>query len=596
MLCRVRGGAGAIPPIDEGHMKKAWTFLKQLWALTVPYFKSRRGLWALLFFLFLVGLSFLLVRLNVEASNWNNRFFTALQKKDEAAFWSECWFFLKLGTVFVAIAIFRYVLQQIFQIRWREWLTDHFMARWLATDSYYRLQLRYDGTDNPDQRISEDLRIFVTQTLGFSLSFISNAATLVSFSFVLWGLSEPIENVTIWGISVAIPGLLFWVALLYAALVTAVLHFFGRPLAGLNFEKERREANFRFDLVRVRENAEAIALYQGQEAELGRLQGRFQRVKQNFYDIMNKQKIVIGLGVAFDQTVVLLPYVFTAPVYFLGNIPLGNLTQTSGAFGTVQNSFSWFANIYTDLAEWVATVRRLTTFLEALQGAETARDSIERRRGTDSTWEVSGLELELPSGRKLAQLDLVLKAGEDVLILGPSGAGKSTLFRALAGIWPFGRGKIASPELKPGTLDEALFLPQRPYIPIGALRAAVTYPQPEGVVDDARLSQALVDAGLSSFATRLDEVDHWQNRLSGGELQRLAIARALVQKPDWLFLDEATSAMDEEMERNLYAILKERLPATTIVSIGHRSSLKAFHQREIHLAADSNGISTIAAE
>ncbi|MFZ2868925.1 ABC transporter ATP-binding protein/permease [Zavarzinia sp.] len=562
-------------------MRKAWIFLKQLWALTVPYFKSTGGRWALAFFAFLVGLSFVIVEVNVRLSYWNNRFFTALQEKNQDAFWAEIMVFAQLAAVFITIAVLRYVLQQVFEIRWRTWLTNHFVERWTTAEAYYKLQITDGRTDNPDQRISEDLRLFVERTLGLAISFITNAATLASFAVVLWSLSAPIETFTLAGTEFTIPGLLFWAALVYSAFITWVSHLVGRKLVGLNFNRERREADFRFDLVRMRENAEAIALYGGAEVERGRLQSRFGQVRQNFMAIINRQKFLVGVQAAFDQAVVLVPYLIIWPVYFIGNVPFGHMTQTAGAFGRVQDAFSWFANIYSTLAEWVATVQRLTGFIAALEEAERKACAATRGTAPGSDWSVD-VDVRLPNDTLLLSTDFTLKAGENVLFTGVSGSGKSTLFRVLAGIWPFADGRIAVPVS--AEVKGRLFLPQKPYVPVGSLRAAVAYPAPESDVSDDVLRLALIDVGLPALADRLDDEGHWQNRLSGGELQRLAIARALVQKPAWLFLDEATSAMDEDMERRLYQILKDRLPDTTLVSIGHRSSLKAFHDREVRLS------------
>lgn len=563
-------------------MREAWIFLKQLWALTVPYFKSPGGRWALAFFAFLVGLSFVIVEVNVRLSYWNNRFFTALQEKNQDAFWAEALIFGQLAAVFITIAVLRYVLQQVFEIRWRTWLTNHFVERWTTAEAYYKLQITDGRTDNPDQRISEDLRLFVERTLWLAISFITNAATLASFAVVLWGLSAPIETFTVAGTEFTIPGLLFWAALVYSAFITWVSHLVGRKLVGLNFNRERREADFRFDLVRMRENAEAIALYGGAVVERGRLQSRFGQVRQNFMAIINRQKFLVGVQAAFDQAVVLMPYLIIWPVYFIGNVPFGHMTQTAGAFGRVQDAFSWFANIYSTLAEWVATVQRLTGFIEALEVAERKACAAKLERGPRDEWSMD-IDIRLPDDKPLLSMDLTLKAGESVLIVGASGTGKSTLFRVLAGIWPFADGRIDMPA---SAQDRGrLFLPQKPYVPVGTLRAAVAYPAPEAGVPDSVLMQALVDVDLPALAERLDEEGHWQNRLSGGELQRLAIARALVQKPAWLFLDEATSAMDEDMESRLYRMLRARLPETTLVSIGHRTSLKAFHDREVRLEA-----------
>ncbi|PWR23917.1 ABC transporter ATP-binding protein/permease [Zavarzinia compransoris] len=562
-------------------MSKAWIFLKQLWALTLPYFKSRGGLWALGFFGFLVGLSFVIVEINVRLSYWNNRFFTALQEKNQDTFWAEIVVFAQLAGLWIAFAVLRYVLTQVFEIRWRTWLTNHFIERWTRANAAYKMQLTHRGTDNPDQRIADDLRLFVDKTLALSLSFISNAATLVSFSFVLWSLSGQVQTVTLFGADYVVPGLLFWVALVYSALITWVLHLIGRPLVRLNFERERREADFRFDLVRVRENAEAVALYGGGEAERERLSGRFEEVRRNFMAIVNRQKVLVGVQATFDQAVILVPYLVMGAAYFGGRIPLGHMTQSAGAFNSVQGAFSWFANLYTALAEWAAVVQRLTSFLQVLKQAEAQQSAFAATPAGGSDWVASDLDIALPDGRPLLSTDFTLKEGEHVLITGVSGSGKSTLFRVLAGIWPFGEGGLAIPAGAAG--KGTLFLPQRPYVPVGTLRAAVAYPAKAAEVHDDVLRQALADVGLPALAGRLDDEGHWQNTLSGGELQRLALARALVQQPRWLFLDEATSAMDEAMEQRLYTLIRERLPQTTVISIGHRSSLRPFHDREFRL-------------
>ncbi|MDD3444946.1 MAG: ABC transporter ATP-binding protein/permease [Zavarzinia sp.] len=561
-------------------MSEAWTFLKQLWALVLPYYRSRGGKWALAFFAFLVGLSFVIVEINVRYSYWNNRFFTALQEKNVDSFWAEVLVFAQIAAAFIAVAVLRYVLQQVFEIRWRTWLTNHFIERWTAADAFYKMQMTHRGTDNPDQRISEDLNSFVSLTLGLALSFISNAATLASFTFVLWSLSAPIETFTIAGTEVTIPGILFWAALIYSVFITWVSHLVGRPLVGLNFNRERREADFRFGLVRMRENAEAIALYGGADVERDRLESRFEQVRRNFMDIVHRQKILVGVQSFFDQAVVLLPTLLVAPIYFTGKVPFGQITQTGVAFGQVQGAFSWFANLYTTLAQWVAVVQRLTGFIAVLEEAERAKSAAARHVGEGRDWVVEDLTIALPDGRVLTNTSLTFKAGEHVLVTGPSGTGKSTLFRILADIWPYAEGRITLP----ADGEDTLFLPQKPYVPVGTLRAAVTYPLAEGAIADEVLKSALADVGLPDLVDRLDEEAHWQMRLSGGELQRLAIARALVRKPRWLFLDEATSAMDEAMEHGLYDLIRKRLPGTTLVSIGHRSSLKAFHDRELAFA------------
>jgi putative ATP-binding cassette transporter len=400
--------------------------------------------------------------------------------------------------------------------------------------------------------------------------------TLLSFILVLWSLSG---EVTVFGVT--IPGYLVWVALAYSALGTWLTHRIGRKLIGLNFLQEKVEADFRYSLVRVRDNVEGIALHRGEPEEKAALDTRFRALIGNWWAIMRATKQLTFFTAGFSQVATIFPFVVVAPNYFAGRIPLGGLIQTSSAFGSVQESFSWFVNNYPELASWRATVQRLTGFDTAVANAETRKGDgpvvvSEKRDGL----EVQGLDLTLPDGRQLLDdAALSVGPGEAVLVTGASGSGKSTLFRALAGIWPFGSGRVSVPVGK-----QALFLPQRPYLPLGTLRRSLTYPSIEGSFDDAALQAVLSDVGLAHLAPRLDEADAWERVLSGGEQQRLAIARALLHRPAWLFLDEATASLDPASERQLYSLLREKLSGTSIVSIAHRPAVASFHDRTLRLA------------
>lgn len=573
-------------------MTKAWTFLKQLWALTVPYFKSEEKWKARGLLLVIVVLNLFMVYLTVVQNEWYRRFYDSLEQRDQSAFWSEIGFFSALAAIFITVAVLQISLNLKLQINWREWLTKRYLAEWMEARSYYRLQLADYGTDNPDQRIAEDLREFVSSTLGLTLGLMNSVVSFVSFAGILWALSGNLPF-TVFGYEIDIPGSMLWVAVIYCLIGSLLTHYIGRPLVGLNFRQEKVEANFRYDLVRFRENAEGVALYAGERSEHRHLLGRFADIHDNWNAIIRRRMKLTTFTAGFNQAVVVFPFLMGVGQLFAGKIQLGGLMQIVSAFGRVQDALSWFVDAYTSLASWTANIQRLTSFRAAIERARALSDEVERVEN-DAAPSVRDLTLSLPNGKPLLNASFSLKPGQDTLITGASGSGKSTLFRAFAGIWPFGRGHLHMPASLQS--ERVLFLPQKPYVPVGSLRAAVTYPEPEGTIGDEALKTALLGADLPALADNLDEQDNWQMRLSGGELQRLAIARALALKPKWLFLDEATSAMDEGMEADLYKTLKARLPDTTIVSVGHRSSLKAFHQREIRLERGADGISRVSAE
>jgi len=553
-------------------------FFRDLWSLTRPYWYSSdkwaaRGLLAAV-----IALNLGLVYLEVVLSYWQNDFYNTLQNKDQSAFYADLMRFCWLAAGLIIISVYELYLNQMLQIRWRQWLTENLLAEWIAQRNYYRMQLSNRDTDNPDQRIAEDLALFCERTLGLSIGLMSALITLGSFLTILWTLSGAL-SFELFGHAVEIPGYMVWIALAYAIAGSAIAHRIGRPLVGLNFEKQKVEADFRFSLVRFREHAEAIALYRGEADELRQLRGRFGSLAANWWEIMRRTKKLTWFRAGYGQAAVVFPFMVAAPRFFSGSIQLGDLIQTSTAFGKVQSSLSWFIDAYTQIAAWRATVDRLTGFREAIELAARQGDAIATHTSSQPGCAASALSITLPTGRALiGPVDFELKAGERVLITGPSGCGKSTLFRAFAGIWPYGGGAIAQP-----AHARMLFLPQKPYLTIGTLREQLCYPSGPATFGDDMLTAILADCGLPRLQTRLDESAHWAQQLSGGEQQRIGFARALLQCPDWIFMDESSSALDEATEAALYRLLINRLPECAIISIGHRTSLREFHQRRLEV-------------
>jgi putative ATP-binding cassette transporter len=561
--------------------------LATVWRIAAPYFRSEdkwagRGLLAAV-----IAIELSLVAIDVLLNQWNNRFYNALQEKNWDNFVREIGFFCVLATFYIALAVYQLYLNQWLQIRWRRWLTNHFLGEWLDNANHYRMQLQGDAADNPDQRLSDDVKLFVERTLDIGIGLLSSIVTLASFVVILWGLSAA-APLHIFGNEFAIPGYLVWGALIYAIFGTALTQWIGSPLVNLDFNQQRREADFRFNLVRVRENSEQIALLRGESAERARLTDRFNSVVENWYAIMSRTKRLTAFTASYSQAAVIFPYILVAPAYFADKIQLGGMMQTASAFSSVQKSLSFFVSIYRTLADWRAVVARLDGFEMAIASAA----ALKTRSGTIDVVASTGsdeiglrqLLVHLPNGTPLVAADsFSLRAGERALITGPSGSGKSTLFRAIAGIWPFGTGSIAIPPKA-----KLMMLPQRPYFPVGSLQAAIVYPAEPGAFTADRVRDVVASVGLPQLASRLEEEAHWNRMLSLGEQQRLGLARALLHAPQYLFLDEATASLDEPSEAALYGLLQEKLPATTIVSIGHRSTLKAFHQRNVVLARDGD--------
>ena len=560
------------------------TTLALIWRLAVPYFRSEDRWAGLTLLAAVIVMELAAVGVTVLINQWNNAFYNALQERNWDAFVYQLGYFCVLAAAYIVIRVYQLYLNQWLQIRWRRWLTARYLGRWLDTANHYRMQLLGDAADNPDQRIAEDTRLFVELSLRIGIGLLGAFVTLLSFVAILWGLSAE-APFTLLGVTWSIPGYLVWAALIYSVVGTAFTHLIGRALIRLNFNQQRYEADFRFNLVRVRENSEQIALLEGENAERERLMDRFANVVNNWRAIMTRQKKLTFFTASFGQVAIIFPYIVVAPAYFSGTMQLGGMMQTASAFGSVQQSLSFFVDSYRELAEWRAVIERLSGFERAIATghAATQAPSIALAPQPDAAGVgIGDLEVRLPAGSPLvAAREVRFAPGDRVLVNGPSGSGKSTLFRAIAGIWPFGSGAIEVPS------DASLMmLPQRPYFPVGSLLAAVSYPALSDRFPADKVREVLTAVGLPGLAARLDEDAHWNRLLSLGEQQRLALARAILHAPRFLFLDEATASLDEASEAALYRLLDDRLADATIVSIGHRSTLHAFHHRTIVLERD----------
>ena len=566
-------------------------FVSRVWALARPYFSSDEKWKARALLAAIVALNLGSVYMLVLLNEWNRLFYDALQDKNQAAFWEQLGRFVFLAFAFIILAVYKFYLTQLLEMRWRAWMTHHYLQRWLGQQAFYRLELaRFTGAntntqgipDNPDQRIQEDVNQFTAQTIGLSMGLLNAVVTLASFVGILWALSGAFDF-TLGGHSFTIPGFMVWMAVLYCAAGSVITHYIGRPQIALNFQQQQVEADFRHHMVRVREYSESIALDRGESVENAHLELRFSAVLGNYLRLLKAQKKLIWFNSFFGQSATVFPFIVAAPRFFSGAIQLGELMQIASAFGRVQDALSWFVDNYSSLAAWRATTDRLTSFEEAIgtlapvEYAQAATNSV--------AIAANNLTVQLPNGAVLlAGAALRANAGSSVLLQGPSGSGKSTLFRTLAGIWPFASGQVQRPA-------NAMFIPQRPYFPNGPLRDALAYPEPAKTYSDAALQQALVDALLPQLVTQLDTPGAWGQTLSGGEQQRLAIARVFLKRPAWVFADEATSALDEAAENTLYKRLLAQAERAqgAIISIAHKPTVAAFHTQRWTLQPQPEG-------
>jgi putative ATP-binding cassette transporter len=562
----------------------------KIWQLSLPYFQSDEKWKARALLAAIVVLNLAAVYMLVLLNEWNRLFYDALQNKDQAVFWQQLGRFAYLAFAFIVIAVYKFYLTQLLEVRWRAWMTAQYLQRWLGHHAFYRMELaRFEGRsatpggsaspDNPDQRIQEDVNQFTSYTVSLSMGLLNAVVTLASFVGILWGLSGDF-SFSLGGHDVTIPGFMVWMAVLYCALGSLITHFVGKPQIALNYAQQRLEADFRHHLVRVREHSEPIALDRGEQVEGQQLNLRFGHVLRNYLALIRAQKRLVWFTSFFGQAAVIFPFIVAAPRFFSGAIQLGELMQIASAFDRVQGALSWFVENYSTLASWRATADRLTHFEDALARHEASLSpTVETTTSPDGSLQLRDLALALPQGTRLARASLQARTGDRILVSGPSGSGKSTLFRAIAGIWPHASGGLALPA---HFRDEAMFIPQQPYLPQGPLRDALAYPEPASRYTEEALAQALRDALLPHLVHRLDEDGAWGQRLSGGERQRLAIARVLLKQPRWVFADEATSALDAPAEQAVYdklsALVQRRNGA--LVSIAHRPGVAAFHTRQ----------------
>lgn len=553
-------------------------FFRDVCYLTKSYWQSEEKKKAFFLLGCIIALTLGVVYMLVLLNQWNNSFYSALQNYDAKKIFDELIHFSWLAAIYILLAVYSYYLQQTLILNWRRWLTTRFIDIWLQNKTYYNLQMFGKDTDNPDQRISEDVRQFVEMTLSFGIGILKAFCTFASFVVILYNLSGSL-SFTFMGKTWTINGYMLWASLLYSVIGTYITHIVGRKLVKINFIQQKYEADFRFSMIRLRESAESVAFYRGEAQEGSVFKQRFKMLLDNFWKLVNKQKQLVFLNSGYSQIAIIFPFVVAMNRYLTKEVTLGGLMQVASAFGRVQDSLSYFVDMYSSIAQWQAVVMRLTCFghhmHDVYQQAE--RFHVERFAAADVV-EVDNMQINLPDGKPLLEnISFTLHPGHNVLIKGVSGSGKSTLLRAISGIWPFVDGKIFLPER-----DKLMFIPQKSYLPLGTLRAALNYPGNKPI-DDTELIYLMDLCQIGYLKDKLDLEADWSHVLSVGEQQRLAFVRAHIQQPQWLFLDEATSALDEDTEANMYSLLQERLQQTTVVSVGHRSTLNKYHELVLRL-------------
>lgn len=553
--------------------------LRNFWRLARPFWASEQKYPALLLLFATVLMTLCLVGVNILTNFWNLHFYNALQDKDYAGFLlgGLQFILLQIGTAAFTVGAFHF--QQKLTLRWRRWATRNMLGQWLGNQRYQKLKLTETEVDNPDQRIAEDIDLFIVKSLKLSLGLLTSVVSLFSFLHILWQASS-LVSVPFAGESVIIPGLLVWIAIVYALLGTGLAFWLGRALPRLNFMQQRREADFRFALMRLRENADSVAQYRGEAVENARFHQRLEAALENFWALVKKQKLIMGYSTFYLRSATVIPMFIMAPQFFAGAFPLGRLTQISAAFGEVHAAIAYLVGVFPELSEWKSVIDRLIGFQERL-------DKVEVKSGVVRGQQAVGLQIQdlhiwLPNGRQLLNgFNLSLEPGDSLLISAPSGYGKSTLIRAITGLWPHASGSSRY------DVERTLTLSQKPYLPLGSLRDALWYPNPAHHAEDAALRHAMQQVGLQHLSEHLDEEHDWTQTLSVGEQQRCAFVRALLARPAVLFLDESSSALDAVNEMRCYQLLRQTLPDTILISVGHNASLERFHWQVLELQSAS---------
>jgi putative ATP-binding cassette transporter len=559
-------------------------FARHLWRLTRIYWTSSDNKKGAGLLLMCIAGELGTVYGNVRLAGAQAKVFDAVQNKQGGAFFDAMQVFLAIALMVVFVSTYRIYVRNILQIRWREHLTDYFVGEWIGPNAYWHRELHHKETDNPDQRISEDVQSYVASALGLSLSLLSAVATLISFSGILWQLSGewPLH---IDGHDLHIPGLMMWVAIIYALTATWLTNRVGRSLVSINFNRLRFEADFRYGLVRFRDHVEEVALARGDAVERQGALGRFGSIVGNWWALITAQRNLTLLTSGVGQANGVVPLLVAAPAFFAGRMTLGQLTETGVAYGQVSGALSWFVDAYQEIASWRASIERLAVFnevLETTRGDLASMHGIRFEAATEPRLRLEQLGLTQPDGTAIASgIDASVAAGERVAMLGSAGVLKTTLFRAIAGIWPFGSGRIALPDAA-----SSIYLASRPYVPIGTLREAITYPSDPTAFSDDEVRRALAAVGLDSLVPRLADSEQWEQQLPTDELVRLTIARAILHRPDYVILDDATAGLDEELEARVYHALGKRLPKSAILSLSTRPSVAAYHSRKLSLQGE----------